>query len=159
MVALVHAAIALGSYARIVVAMDKCNRHVFEAALQPYLSSSSIPVQLETFPATRPRETLSPVYEACLQALAESCDLVIAGEWVGLAADGHCYTMQGIDMMEAGLIAPLHCLVNLAWSLSLSSSNMSPTPFFIAIGDGGNELGMGKVLSNIINNLHIVNAS
>jgi hypothetical protein len=47
--------------------------------------------------------------------------------------------MRGINMNERGLIAPLHRLVN-------ESNNSN----FIAIGDGGNELGMGKVIDKII---------
>jgi hypothetical protein len=53
--------------------------------------------------------------------------------------------MREIDMNEKGLIAPLHRLVK--------ESNAP----FLAIGDGGNELGMGKVINNIINNPKISN--
>ena len=48
--------------------------------------------------------------------------------------------MRGIDMTAKGLIAPLHTLVE------LSSCKL------VAIGDGGNELGMGKVYDQIVNN-------
>ena len=46
-------------------------------------------------------------------------------------------------MNAAGLIAPLHRLVQ---------ERKQNVPF-IAIGDGGNELGMGKVLPNILKNI------
>jgi D-glutamate cyclase len=51
--------------------------------------------------------------------------------------------MRGIDMTARGLIAPLHRFV---------TERRSETRF-IAIGDGGNELGMGKVIDAI--RLHI----
>jgi hypothetical protein len=59
--------------------------------------------------------------------------------------DGNCYTMRGIDMTAAGLIAPLH---------RLCSEAQVP---FLAIGDGGNELGMGKVMDEIVKNPKIAN--
>jgi hypothetical protein len=53
--------------------------------------------------------------------------------------------MRGIDMTAAGLIAPLH---------RLCSETQVP---FLAIGDGGNELGMGKVMDEIVKNPKIAN--
>ena len=70
--------------------------------------------------------------------VSDKCDLIIACERAGPAKDGQCYTMRGIDMTSLGLIAPLHTIVD------LSRTEAQPARF-IAIGDGGNELGMGKV--------------
>jgi hypothetical protein len=56
--------------------------------------------------------------------------------------------MRAIDMTEKQLIAPIHTLVELAMSRG--------TPF-LAIGDGGNELGMGKVYDAILANPQISN--
>ena len=53
--------------------------------------------------------------------------------------------MRGIDRNERGLIAPLHRLVEEVCCKTIS------------IGVGGNELGMGKVIENMINNLKIWN--
>jgi hypothetical protein len=57
-------------------------------------------------------------------------DLVISIERPGTAADGHCYNMAGDDISAACSSAEPY--------LELATC---PT---IAIGDGGNELGMGK---------------
>lgn len=132
--AIARAAAALGH--RVIVATDDCNAGVFAAALSGLALPSSTcgEITLATFPAT-----FSQADEGRFQSLAEACDLLIACERAGPARDGQCYTMRGINMNERGLIAPLHRLVN-------ESNNSN----FIAIGDGGNELGMGKVIDKII---------
>jgi D-glutamate cyclase len=91
-------------------------------------------------PSTLTLESFSSCIEkedSRLKALAQSCDLILACERAGPAADGICYTMRGISMNEYNLIAPLHLLIS-----------YSHCPF-LAIGDGGNELGMGKVLDQV----------
>ena len=81
-------------------------------------------------------------------------------------------------MTSMNLIAPLHYMVDklreynknldpsstsssssssLLPSLSSSSMNTTSSKKFIAIGDGGNELGMGKVIDQIYNNPKISN--
>ena len=96
-------------------------------------------ITLETFPAVFSQED-----EERFAKFAKICDLVISCERAGPGKDGKCYTMRGIDMNERGLIAPLHRFVE-------ESSCKT-----ISIGDGGNELGMGKVIENIINNPKIL---
>jgi len=76
----------------------------------------------------------------CINHLARIADLVIACERAGPASDGNCYTMRAINMTESGFIAPLHTIVDITREAGVK---------FIAIGDGGNELGMGKVLDKI----------
>ena len=131
--AIARAAAALGH--RAVVVVDDCNRQVFQACLDDL----ALPVglrhkpELQSYPAT----PFTDDDESRFQKLAADCDLLIACERAGPSKDGLCYTMRGIDMNAAGLIAPLHRLVTEA---------KAP---FVAIGDGGNELGMGKVLENI----------
>ena len=97
-------------------------------------------ITLETFPSVFSRED-----EERFAKFAKICNLLISCERAGPAKDGKCYTMRGIDMNERGLIAPLHRLVEEA------NCRM------ISIGDGGNELGMGKVIENIIKNPKILN--
>jgi hypothetical protein len=121
---------------RAIVATDACNEAVFAAALKDMaLPSDCEPVTLQVFPAT-----FTKADEARFRKLANDCNLLIACERAGPGKSGKCYTMRGIDMNERGLIAPLHRLVR---------ESESP---FLAVGDGGNELGMGKVIDNIINN-------
>lgn len=95
---------------------------------------------METFPST---------FEICdeerFKKFAKICDLLISCERAGPGRDGKCYTMREIDMNEKGLIAPLHRFVE------------EVDCKMISIGDGGNELGMGKVIDKIINNPKISN--
>jgi hypothetical protein len=129
--AIVRSAVALGHRALVVV--DDCNEKVFQASLNGLALPAGVKSpEMHSFPPH-----LSEDDEKRFQKLASECKLLIACERAGLAKDGHCYTMRGIDMNAAGLIAPLHRFVTEA---------QAP---FIAIGDGGNELGMGKVLANI----------
>ena len=99
-------------------------------------------ITLETFPAV-----FSPEDEERFLKFAKLCDLVISCERAGPGKDGKCYTMRGIDMNEKGLIAPLHRFFEEAGCKTIS------------IGDGGNELGMGKVIENIVTNPKILNGS
>jgi D-glutamate cyclase len=126
--AIVRAGLALGY--RVVLVTDECNRDVFAAA-----GRGTEEVELETFPAR-----LSDEDEERFQKLAADCNLLIACERAGPSKDGICYTMRGIDMNAHELIAPLHRLVQ---------ECNAP---FLAIGDGGNELGMGKVIDAIVAN-------
>jgi D-glutamate cyclase len=150
--AIARAAVTLG-YDRVIVVTDDCNRAGFDAARQTLNTqqrqrledrgsskddgeNSVTIVELETFPSH-----FSDEDERRFQSLAQAATLIVACERAGPSKDGHCYTMRGIDMMDRGLIAPLHRLVT-------ERQTARPIPF-IAIGDGGNELGMGKVIDAI----------
>ena len=77
-----------------------------------------------------------------LISIAENrCDHIIAIERPGRASDGSCYTMRGICMDH--LLAPLDKVIDLVKA-------ERPGVVVTAIGDGGNELGMGKVYDDII---------
>lgn len=138
-VALVRAAVALGHLVTFVT--DSCNEAVFCAALDTLLEKKQVTMQV--FPGS---DKMTLQDDARLEQLATSTDLVLACERAGPAHDGHCYTMRGIDMTERGLIAPLDRI------FELSSCK------FLAIGDGGNEMGMGKVYEAIVSNPKISNA-
>jgi len=111
-------------------------------------TSSRCTISLETFPASA---GFTSHDHARLEHLATTTDLIISCERAGPAKDGNCYTMKGINMNEHNLIAPLEQLLTRC-RRSSSSSSRSRRPKFIAIGDGGNELGMGKVLEHIRQN-------
>ncbi|KAL7532595.1 hypothetical protein ACHAXR_004725 [Thalassiosira sp. AJA248-18] len=136
-VAIANAVVRLGYDAILVT--EECNAPVFRAAVAGVEELSKI--QLDFFPsAGGPSSSTSPwtdENDERLNQLAKSADLVIACERAGHAADGYCYTMRGINMNEKGLIAPLHRIVTHHGTK------------FIAIGDGGNEMGMGKVIDKI----------
>ena len=109
---------------------------VFAAALNGIvLPENCGKITLETFPSVFTKDD-----EERFAKYAHLCSLLISCERAGPGKDGKCYTMRGIDMNEKGLIAPLHRLV------AEADCKM------ISIGDGGNELGMGKVIEHIINN-------
>ena len=141
--AIVKAAIGLG-YTKVTVVTDQCNEAVFQAGLDSMMKNiqTTTDVQLEVFPSTFTDDD-----EKRFQTLATNCNLLISCERAGPGQDGNCYTMRGIDMTAKGLIAPLHRLVE----------ETSPSTKVISIGDGGNELGMGKVYEHIINNPKINN--
>lgn len=132
-VAIARCCLALGH--KVTLVTDESNRVVFTAAAEPYLNQ----IQLEIFPAE-----MSTGDNRRLKLLSTSCDLIVSCERAGPAEDGICRTMRGIDMNAKHLIAPLHQIVDLVRSESLPS--VVP---YIAIGDGGNELGMGKVIDII----------
>lgn len=138
--AIARAVAAIGH--NVTVVTETCNHAVFSAAMQGLAlpTENCGLISAEFFPST-----FSEDDEKRFTELAESCQLLISCERAGPAKDGICYTMRGINMNEKGLIGPLDRLVK--------ESN-SP---FIAIGDGGNELGMGKVIDNVVNNPKIAN--
>jgi hypothetical protein len=92
-----------------------------------------------------------------------SLDAVIAIERSGPAADGICRTMKGFDMNH--LVAPLELLLSPPGATengedefdSLEPQNLSLPLTTIGIGDGGNEVGMGKIYDTITGSL-ITNA-
>ena len=135
-VAIANAVVQLGYEATIYT--EECNAPVFRAAVGGVKEFS--PIQLVFAPSEL---SWTAENDEALAKLAESADLVIACERAGPAADGVCYTMRGIDMNAKGLIAPLHKVV------THSKQKSDNAVQFIAIGDGGNELGMGKVIDKI----------
>jgi len=148
---------ALGMGYQVILVTDECNQAVFQAACDTYnaqhapSSTSSSSFQLKVFPSSTKITTQEK--EQMKQLAETNCDLIIACERAGPAADGNCYTMRGIDMTSKGLIAPLHLIVDMA-----RKRHGDKVPF-IAIGDGGNEMGMGKVIDVIRTNPKIQNGS
>jgi len=109
-------------------------------------------ISLEIFPATTTGLLFERNDEFRFRKLCVSCDLLISCERAGPAQDGKCYTMRGIDMngnKERMLVAPLHRFVK---EVNINCQ-------YISIGDGGNELGMGKVINKIVNSPKIINGS
>jgi D-glutamate cyclase len=144
--AIARAAAMLGC--RVTIVTETCHQVVFAAALEGlamptrFVHPQCATIKLECFPSEFSEED-----EERFQNLARCSDLLISCERVGEAQDGICYTMRGINMNEKELIGPLNRLVQ----------ECKNTTKFIAIGDGGNELGMGKVYERIVNNPQIWN--
>jgi hypothetical protein len=140
--ALALCGVALGY--KVIIATDDCNKAVFERGLdalfhscRDILNGNDGYIELKAFPE---ESKMTSDQETELNELGKA-DLIIACERAGPSSDGKCYTMRGIDMNAHGLIAPLHRVVELARSHDGAK--------FIGIGDGGNELGMGKVIEAV----------
>lgn len=159
--AIARAAVLMGY--KVTIVTDDCNEKVFSAACADKQSWAThmrgdvdqqaqihMDLTLKCFPS---ENKMSSDDYMDLYSLADDCDLVIACERAGPGKDGKCYTMRGIDMTSAGLIAPLHLIVD-----KIRDCTAASTPF-LAIGDGGNELGMGKMLDAILSNPKISNAN
>ena len=97
-------------------------------------------LRVEVFP---PRPRWYEADDARLGRLAEQVDAVVAIERAGPARDGSYYTMRARSM--DALLAPLERLLD-------------AVPVSVGIGDGGNEVGMGKVLERIDSSTTIPNA-
>lgn len=144
--ALAIARACLGLNKPCVLLIDECNAVVLQAgvaALEDMPVTSAL-LRVEVF---RPGPQWGPTEEARLSDLAQEITFVVAIERAGPAAsDGHYYTMRARQMDE--VVAPLERLLELV-PASVQS---------IGIGDGGNEVGMGKVLNRILASKRIGNA-
>lgn len=121
-----------------VLLIEQCNAAVLQAGVDALVDRpvTSAILRVDVFP---PGPQWGPTEEARLSALAQEIIFVVAIERAGPAAsDGHFYTMRGRQMDE--VLAPLERLLDLV-PASVQS---------IGIGDGGNEVGMGKVLGRIM---------
>eukprot|EP00567_Pseudictyota_dubia_P008782 CAMPEP_0197453448 /NCGR_PEP_ID=MMETSP1175-20131217/34955_1 /TAXON_ID=1003142 /ORGANISM="Triceratium dubium, Strain CCMP147" /LENGTH=351 /DNA_ID=CAMNT_0042986733 /DNA_START=66 /DNA_END=1121 /DNA_ORIENTATION=+ len=151
--AIARAVVGLGHKATIVT--DECNHEVFRAAKKDVGVWAEGSLELEIFPSEDRMD--SSDYEK-MSHLVNVADLIVACERAGPAEDGHCYTMRGIDMNSKGLIAPLHKIVEMGRKEKIDGK-VDSSVRFVAIGDGGNEMGMGKVLDTIRTNPKIKNGS
>lgn len=72
-------------------------------------------------------------------------DVVIATERSGRGFDGKYYTMKGRDISDG--IDPIDDL--------FSEASNNPAVVTIGVGDGGNELGMGKIAKRVKKNIDL----
>lgn len=68
---------------------------------------------------------------------------IVAIERPGASIDGKCYSMRGEDLSD--IVPNVDILFQRAKEIGIAT---------IAIGDGGNEIGMGKVRSDVINSVY-----
>ena len=157
-IALCRTALALGH--RAVLVTDECNATVFRVAAEKLLamndnSNKKNLFEFKSFPAfcDDPQNdsddgTARLSWEQFKSWVASNHpSFLVACERAGPARDGVCYTMRGLSM--SNLVAPLHQLVVERERKPFGQ----PPPLFVAIGDGGNELGMGKVIHAIENHI------
>ncbi len=134
-VALAGAALALGK--RAALATDECCAGALAAALASRGSAAlAAACALHAFPPAADAGWALPggALAARRAALGAAHAHTVAVERAGAAADGRCYTMRGLPMPA---VAPLDCL--------MAGPGVSST----GIGDGGNELGMGRALGAV----------
>jgi hypothetical protein len=135
-VSLARAVCVLGREA--VLVTDDVNEAILRRALAADPVTHAAAVQVLAFP---PKSRFGPEHDERLRALASASAAVVGIERTGVASDGCYYTMRGYDMSH--LVAPLDRLFEYA---ALRDGGATPT---IAIGDGGNEVGMGNVLLQV----------
>ncbi|WP_432663207.1 DUF4392 domain-containing protein [Wukongibacter baidiensis] len=91
----------------------------------------------------------APIEVVSIENTEESCyellekykpSHVVAVERPGRSKDGHCYSMRGEDLSD--LVPNTDLLFERAKELGMTT---------LAVGDGGNEVGMGKVASFVVN--------
>lgn len=140
--ALVSAALSLNK--RVCVACDDCTAPTFRASLASRGISNS--VEVHGFPPKFTGlgcTTLTPGWEVGglhalrLESLLHTYVHTVAIERAGVSESGEYFTMRRKPMGH--LVAPLDAL--------LSSGSLLAARTSTGIGDGGNEVGMGKVLS------------
>jgi len=120
--ALAHALRLLGK--EVVVMTDRFSEHLIRSGLEVL----GITLDVMTLETLQDKESLETLFDK-LQT-----DYLIAIERAGRALDGKCYSMKGVDITEFTPDADL--LFKLAHLRGIKTA---------AIGDGGNEIGMGNV--------------
>lgn len=133
---------ALAIDKEVLILTDECNEEsvLAAAAGSELFEKYGTKISLESFPSIK---SFDKNDEKRLITIQNNADLIIAIERTGPAKDGTYRTMSGKDMTH--LVAPLELLIK---------SNIKS----IGIGDGGNEVGMGKVYDKICRS-NIPNAS
>ena len=146
--AIARALLYLGK--EVVIATDECNEEPMLASVAA--SGLYCPeLQLECFAGG---VGFDKSESARLRALAQSVDMVVSIERAGPCANGSYMTMGGRDM--SFLLAPLELLLLNGEDFEEAEEggdNIVVPPKRIrsvAIGDGGNEVGMGKVYDSIL---------
>ncbi|KAF0686430.1 Aste57867_21758 [Aphanomyces stellatus] len=117
---------------------DDANASVFQACIDHWAHERGQTIHLHAFPP------MSPIPPPVLAALCQTMRYLIAIERPGAASDGHYYTMRARDISPS--VAPLDACFDYAHRHAI------PT---LAIGDGGNELGLGRVAE--LTRVHIPN--
>ena len=117
---------------------DNSNQTIFEKCVEKMVSLGAIKSKVPVIPFERAKEL---VLAAPKDSPAFDC--LVAIERAGRSADGTYRTMSKVDI--SALVDPIDELF-----LHASSNRLVST---IGIGDGGNELGMGKVREKVSENV------
>ena len=132
----------------VVLLTDECNEEVLIAAAAAsglHKEYGGLRFTLESFPGGINFDNSD---EDRLRAIGNSIDLVIAIERSGPCHDGSYRTMRALDM--SNMVAPLDDIILYGRSNKLDGSGNGMIRS-IGIGDGGNEVGMGKIYDTVCN--------
>lgn len=143
--AIARSLLALGK--EVIIVTDECNGEPLLAAV----SASGLygpKLQLECFAGGIGYDDGEA---ARLKEIGQKVDVVVAIERAGPSSDGKYKTMRGFDMSH--LVAPLELLFRNGEDFD-ENDNSTEEPVLmkrtIGIGDGGNEVGMGKIYDKIL---------
>lgn len=128
--AMARALVRLGK--RVTILTDELSKRMMEAAIE----RSGLKEAMESlliFPLSLPEDELSSYFERTSQ----SFDHLVAIERCGAAADGKYYNMRALD------VTPFNAPIDRFFVFCREIKKMGTT----GIGDGGNEIGMGKVIN------------
>lgn len=131
--AICQALLALGK--KVTLISDGGNQDLFESCVKHMVSVGALKSQVPVLPFSQAKE----LYDSSDSSLKPPFDCLLAIERTGRAADGTYRTMKGRDVSQ--YVDPVDSLFTNALS--------TPRVFTIGIGDGGNELGMGKVYEQV----------
>ena len=135
---------------KVVFIVDSSNRQIVE----DFLSTSKITSNCSIYSYSC---ELNPILDQNAEELSNTIltknelDCLVTIERFGRAEDGKYYSMRAMDLSNS--------CGNIDLLFEIAKKNKIPT---ISIGDGGNEIGMGKVIKNVkkfINNGEIIAAS
>ena len=132
----------------VVLLTDECNEEVLIAAAAAsglHKEYGGFRFKLESFPGGINFDTSD---EERLRLIGSCIDLVIAIERTGPCHDGSYRTMRALDMTN--MVAPLEEII-MYGRFNKEDGSGNGKIRSIGIGDGGNEVGMGKIYDAICN--------
>lgn len=118
---------------------ERCNEEVLRATLESAGLLNHPRLNFVSFP---PKKEWTEKESDELEAISKQVSTSVAIERTGPGKDGNYYTMRGYDMTH--MLAPLDIIMKPRDTLINGMAFKS-----VGIGDGGNEVGMGKVWDEI----------
>lgn len=134
----------------VTIATDECNEEpILVASAASGLHRFGTNLTVESFP---PQCTFTDGDDERLKCLGDWADIVVSVERPGPTLTGDYLTMNGVSMSH--LVAPLEDVLMPPSSLDDEGNPLmqstEPMKVSIGIGDGGNEVGMGKVMNKLV---------
>lgn len=127
--AIAQSLLAIGK--KVTLISDSSTKAVFQSCVKCMVEAGALgsPVEVMSYPEVK----------ELYSHMASPFDCLLAIERAGRGGDGHYHTMKGLDISQ--FCQPVDDL--------FVSAQSDPAVTTIGVGDGGNELGMGKVRSQV----------